>query len=245
MPKVLLVVPCYNEARRLPVDTFFKFAIEHPDYFVLFVNDGSTDSTLEVLEKLMERCPDAFEILDLPRNSGKAEAVRQGFLKGFERNPDYIAYWDADLATPLDVLPSFVEVFEHRPRLDIVLGSRVQLLGRQIDRSLFRHYLGRVFATTVSLLLKLNVYDTQCGAKMFRTTPQIRGVFEEPFISRWIFDVEILVRYLKELDPILKLPDVAYEFTLPVWTDVYGSKVSPGDFLTALGDLLKIRSRYR
>src|SRR5439155_4840561 len=110
----------------------------------------------------------------------------------FANGADYVGYWDADLATPLQAIPEFLEVFAERPGLELVCGARVRLLGRDIRRTRRRHYLGRAFATVASWLLQLSVYDTQCGAKLFRASPRITAVFNQPFHTRWLFDVEIL-----------------------------------------------------
>lgn len=241
MPRTLIVIPCYNEERRLAVEAFARFAAEHPEIGLLFVNDGSTDATLRVLESLRDRCPERIEVLDLQPNRGKAEAVRQGFLQAMQ-NPEVelVGFWDADLATPLYVIPQFVSIFDDRPQVDIVTGARIQMLGRRIRRSLARHYLGRVFATVVSLLMRERVYDTQCGAKIFRVTPLLRDILAEPFLSRWIFDVEILFRYLRRRKAPPPAADTIYEFPLPEWRDVGGSKVRPHHFFVAFGDLIRI-----
>jgi len=178
---VILVIPCYNEVTRLPVSKFTAFACTRPAVRFLFVDDGSTDRTWQVLEGLHQDDPQHFALCHLAENSGKAEAVRQGVLRAFVARPGYVGYWDADLATPLDTLVSFWELFDPRPDLEMVFGARVQLLGRVIERRALRHYLGRVFATAASLTLGLRIYDTQCGAKLFRASPAIHCPFRTPF----------------------------------------------------------------
>src|SRR5687767_15068176 len=196
MPRRLqLVIPCYNEAARLDTNAFVRFVEARSDVGLLFVDDGSTDSSLQVLEDLVGRAAGKIDTLALPRNHGKAHAVQRGVAAAIEKEPGLVGYWDADLATPLDAIDEFIEVLDARPDIDIVIGSRVKLLGRRIDRHAHRHYAGRVFATAASLALGLEVYDTQCGAKIFRVNPQIRRVFATPFVSKWVFDVELLARY--------------------------------------------------
>ena len=246
MAHVILVVPCYNEERRLRTEEFRAFALAGHRISFCFVNDGSRDGTLQVLESLRTQRPDAVRIVDLGRNQGKAEAVRQGVVASLGEGADYIGFWDADLATPLGELPRFLEVLEaERARL-MVFGARVKLLGRQIERRVARHYLGRVFATAVSTTLGLAVYDTQCGAKVFRAGPALAEVFAEPFVSRWIFDVEIIARFLQRWRAAggPAPTEAIYELPLLSWNDVAGSKLKSTDFLKAIGDLWRIRARY-
>ena len=192
--RLQLVIPCYNEASRLDTDTFVRFVTARNDVGLLFVDDGSTDTTSRVLADLAEKSAGRVDTLVLPRNRGKAHAVQRGMVAAIEKQPELIGYWDADLATPLDAVDEFVDLLDRRPDVDIVIGSRVKLLGRRIDRHAFRHYAGRIFATAASLALRLDVYDTQCGAKVFRLNSQIRRVFATPFVSQWVFDIEILAR---------------------------------------------------
>ncbi len=244
MPRTLIVVPCFNEAQRLPTRTFLDFAERADEVDFLFVNDGSTDATLATLETLASRRPERFSVLDQQPNRGKAEAVRVGMREACRRAPAYAGYWDADLATPLEEIPRFVEIFEARPACEMVFGARVQLLGRTIERSSVRHYAGRVFATAASRVLDLPVYDTQCGAKLFRCAPHVCALFEEPFCSRWIFDVEIIARRRTGRAGGGDVRNAIYELPLRQWRDVAGSKVAPKDFLRALLDLYRIRRRY-
>lgn len=246
MASARIIVPCYNEEKRLNVACFNDFASPSHSITFLFVNDGSTDNTLGLLEALKTSAPAKFAILNIQQNRGKAEAVRQGFLAAIDSHPDYVGFWDADLATPLDAIPDFLAVAESRPDLEIIIGSRVKLLGRKIERRRTRHYLGRVFATAVSTAVGLDVYDTQCGAKLFRVSPSIKALFEQPFLSRWIFDVEILARLIKaRRGKELRQPEQAvYEFPLTVWRDIPGSKLRYSDFARAAWELYRIRNHY-
>ena len=240
---LILVIPCFNEAARLPVDALRAFEGGAARVEMLLVNDGSSDGTLRLLESLREENPSRFSVLNLEKNSGKAEAVRQGMLAAMARNPDFAGFWDADLATPLAELPDFLAVFASKAEIEMVFAARVRLLGRSISRNPSRHYFGRVGATLISSSLGLAVYDTQCGAKLFRVNDTTRAVFAERFLSRWIFDVEIIARFVK-----LRGRDAAakaiYELPIKVWHDVKGSKVKSTDFIRALRDLWKIHRAY-
>jgi len=244
--RTCIVVPCYNEESRLRRDEFARFASEHPDVRFLFVDDGSRDGTRALLQDVAAADPDSFSLLALPANRGKAEAVRQGMNRAFDEGAAYAGYWDADLATPLDEIPRFVETLDAHPVLEVLFGSRVQLLGRMIDRRASRHYLGRVGATAISLTLGLAVYDTQCGAKLFRVSPDCKALFAEPFVSGWIFDVEIVAR-MAEARRGTGRPgpaEVIREIPLWEWRDVAGSKVGPADFLRSMLELYRIHRRY-
>ena len=240
-----IVVPCYNEARRLPVDAFRTFAFAVPRVKFLFVDDGSTDDTARVLTDLEAAEPKQFQAVRLPSNRGKAEAVRTGMLSALAGSGRYAGYWDADLATPLSEIPRFIATLDASPERDLCLGARVQLLGRTIDRKPYRHYVGRLFATAASAVLSLPVYDTQCGAKLFRASASTRALFAEPFLGRWTFDIEIIARLTRRCAGDGRRPsEVMYELPLNQWRDIDGSKVRPLDLLTALIELNRIRRRY-
>src|SRR5689334_7890709 len=98
----MIVVPCHNESRRLQPAVFRQFVAAHSNIQFLFVNDGSRDNTLAILQAFAASDPSHFQVLDLQPNRGKAEAVRQGILQAARKSPDYVGFWDADLATPLD-----------------------------------------------------------------------------------------------------------------------------------------------
>jgi dolichyl-phosphate beta-glucosyltransferase len=245
MSKVWIVVPCYNEAKRLPSDAFLSFLSNAPEVSLCFVNDGSTDGTIDVINAIRYKAPEgAVDVIEQPRNLGKAEAVRRGMLHcADKKGVKYIGYWDADLATGLDEVLIMTAQLDRNIALLMVTGCRVKRLGASIDRHGLRHLLGRAFATFASLVIGLPVYDTQCGAKLFKH--EIAGtIFQTPFLAKWIFDVEVFVRVRDLVGPSESLERIL-EMPLFKWTDIKGSKISLYHWFRAPMDLLKIYLSYR
>jgi glycosyltransferase involved in cell wall biosynthesis len=240
MTKTAIIIPCYNEAKRLQLNDFLNFAEENKSVHFIFVNDGSTDNTLEKIVELNKTNPEQFLYVNLKENSGKAQAVRKGFLTAFTHNFDYIGFWDADLSTPLNTIVKFIHLISEN-KMQIVIGARVKLLGRNIIRKKSRHYLSRIFAIFAGILLRIPVYDTQCGAKLFQNTPVLRKVFSKRFIVKWTFDVELLARYIiiaKHSE--ISLNDKIIEYPLKNWISKRGSKVGYLAFIKAPFELAKI-----
>ena len=237
-----LVVPCYNEAQRIKLHDFAHFLGSAPSAGIIFVDDGSTDHTRDLVQSLVGRFDGRAVVITLPKNAGKAEAVRLGLLHARGSSAAVVGFWDADLATPLTAVFDLLAVLETHAHVDWVLGSRVRVLGRDIERSALRHYLGRVFATAASLTLAMPVYDTQCGAKLFRATPELDAVLAEPFISHWIFDVEMIARFdaVRVLNGAPHAVTAIHEFPLARWADAGASKVRVRHFFQALLDLARI-----
>lgn len=237
MKKILLIVPCYNEETRINLSSFNE-SFSDIEIHYLFVNDGSTDKTRLVLDSYCTKNSQA-RAYHLTQNAGKANAIFEAYQNsGLDYSVfDWIGYWDADLATPLDEIPRMMKFLDFYQGKDVaaIFGSRISRLGSQIKRQMHRHYLGRIFVTIVSNVLGVKCYDSQCGAKLF--TPAAAEIaFKESFISRWIFDVEILLR-LKE--------ERIIEFPLFHWEDIPGSKVKVFREIFRVGnDLLKIRQKY-
>lgn len=233
-----LVVPCYNEERRLNPTALRDLVAMNSSIRLILVNDGSTDGTDTLLLDLAEHRQ--ISLLSLPRNCGKAEAVRQGLLQALGSEPSSVGYFDADLATPIDEIDRLVRMLESS-RLDVVLGARVQLLGHHVERKRSRHYLGRLYATVASVVLRLPIYDTQAGAKFFANTPLLRKALSVPFRDRWSFDVELIGRLVAQG---LSADDVREE-PLRVWTDVGESKVKPSAAARSLLSLFTLRHHIK
>jgi glycosyltransferase involved in cell wall biosynthesis len=239
-----VVVPAHNEAGRIRLAAYRSFIASTLDVDLLFVDDGSTDETLALLQGFAAEQPQRCRVMALPRNAGKGEAVRQGMCRALEATPTpaVVGYLDADLAAPIEAVTDIGAAFARDGEVWAVFGSRVQLLGRHVQRSALRHYLGRVFATAASLTLALPVYDTQCGCKLFRNIPPVREAFAAPFISRWIFDVELLARLRDAPGPP---PERRFrEVPLERWVETGRSSVRLGDFLRAPLELWAIRRRH-
>lgn len=234
------MVPCYNEAHRLDCGAFEAALDSDRNLEFIFVNDGSKDATGEILTGLRHRAGERAHVVELARNSGKAEAVRQGVLNAFERGAVYIGYWDADLATPLECIEAFAGELEAR-NVALILGSRVRLMGRHIERRAVRHYIGRGFATLAAFSLGFPVYDTQCGAKLFRATPVFRDAFASPFDLNWTFDVEFLMRLSSV--PGFDITRECVEYPLPQWVDSPGSKLNLAHYPGILLEFAKLLSK--
>jgi glycosyltransferase involved in cell wall biosynthesis len=244
MREVCLVVPCFNEARRLPGDRFLELITDRADVSLCFVNDGSADGTQAVLDGLKARHPQRILVVSLAGNRGKAEAVRQGILQASSLGRfAVLGYWDADLSAPLGELDHLLAALDGNPSCLIALGSRVKRLGSDIDRRASRHFLGRIFSTFVSRLFDLAVYDSQCGAKIVRAE-LVPVLFGEPFATNWLFDVEILTRLRNHLGSAEFLK-AAMEVPLTAWREVGGSKLRASHMARVPLDLLRIVRKYR
>ncbi|MFT5114830.1 MAG: dolichyl-phosphate beta-glucosyltransferase [Parasphingorhabdus sp.] len=234
-----LIIPCYNEANRLNQEMFVSEATSFSR--LIFVDDGSTDETREKLKKIVRKAGligGTVDIVSLPTNQGKAEAVRQGILYGLKqsRRPTTYGFTDADLSTPLKEMLRLNDLLLNLD-FHLVLGSRVKLSGLDIVRNPLRHFAGRIAATLISRSLGLQVYDTQAGAKIF-SHHAASQLFKNKFISSWLFDCELLMRSKDHTFRICEEP-------LQVWRHQgSGYTFGPRTYLRCLMDLTRIRKQY-
>lgn len=231
--KVTIIIPFYNEEKRIVLESFHQIFKNSSQYDFILVDDGSTDNTNTILGEFKNKFPN-LTILKLDKNIGKAEAIRAAVLS--ISNTDFIAYYDADLATPFSELDKLILFSIQNPNYKMIMGARIKLIGNGVKRSLTRHYFGRIFATIVSqFVLKVAVYDTQCGAKVidFETA---KPIFSKPFISKWLFDVELLKRLQKSHN----LKEVVKEIPLEKWEEIRSSKIKRTDFFKIPFELFQI-----
>jgi len=241
--KMLIVVPCYNEELRLNLNYWRAVISENPSVSFVFVDDGSTDKTLNIIQKIGLNS----KIISLGKNSGKSEAIRQGWIQNISQSKDWkgFGFIDSDGAFSLNdisnVIHSFKEQNHLNSKVDAVLSSRVALAGRTINRSKFRHYLGRIISTFINYNWSESPYDSQCGFKLFSNTEYFKQAICETFETRWFFDIELLLRIMALKMEALNI----WEEPLMYWTEVAESKINTAESLRIFKEMLKIKSKIR
>ncbi len=240
--QLCIIIPAFNEEAKLDMIAYQDFLTERKDCALVIVNDCSTDSTLHILDKLQKQSPDNCFVITNKKNMGKAESVRNGMLFGFENiEAKKYAFLDADLATSFDECVKISETVTKE--ITFAFGSRILTIDSNIERKAYRHYIGRIVATAISKVLKLEVYDTQCGCKVFDKKLATQ-IFKTPFISRWLFDVELFFRTLQYYGREVAIKKL-HEHPLKNWEDKGESKVKFSYFFKLWLDLWKIKSLYR
>lgn len=239
---IILIVPCFNEESRWNSEYWGRIG-QISGLKLCFVNDGSKDGTSMVIAPLL--VDSNHTLLELPRNVGKSEAIRQGFNFILNEHVLGIGFLDADGAFPISDIESQIEQFrklyESTLNPPSVWSSRVRLAGRFIDRDLKRHYLARILVTLLAIRLKFTIYDTQCGLKIFPYSKNLENCMQEPFRTRWFVDLEILMRWRKMTGSDLNI----WEEPLLGWNDVAGSKLTGRQYLTVLKDIRQLNTYTR
>ncbi len=240
--QVILVVPCFNEENRWNPEYWDRIG-KISELKLCFVNDGSSDGTSKQIASLVVNSNHL--LLELTKNVGKAEAIRQGFNHILNEHALGIGFLDADGAFPISDVETQINRFRELSKSTLnppsVWSSRVKLAGRAIERDLKRHYFARILVTLLAIRLKFTIYDTQCGMKIFPYSKELEYCMQEPFRTHWFVDLEIFMRWRKETGSDMKI----WEEPLLGWNDVGGSKLSGRQYLTVLKDLQQLNSYAR
>ena len=238
-----VVIPCYNEEERLSRKEFTDFIAKHSGYHLCFVNDGSSDNTLQILHNLREGREDYITVYDCKTNGGKAEAVRLGMLHMAKKQDlDYIGFLDADLSTDLQDFDALVSTIEHS-NFKIVNGSRISRMGANITKASARKIISMAINLIIRKLLGMNFKDTQCGAKIF-SKDIIHLAFSKKFVTKWLFDVEIFKRVAMYYG-VETASGYICEQPLKRWVHADGSKLSMKDSIKIIMQLGHIAWVYR
>ena len=192
-----MVVPCYNEAQRWPTD-YWNELTETAGVEWIFVDDGSTDSTLEILNELGKRSQ--CSVVRHDKNLGKGEAVRTGLNHALADRAEnlVVGFVDCDGAFAFYDVKRFFELVKDaalRGKFDAIWSARVPLSGREISRSTTRSIAGKAVRRVLRFAYPALPYDTQVGFKFFYVNPELSRCLSEPFRTRWFFDVEMLIRW--------------------------------------------------
>ena len=234
--KSACLIPCYNESARLDISRYKTLISQYKEIDFYLLNDGSTDNTAERLIELSKGHHNVF-VEDYKVNKGKAEVIRASMLSLINSEYDYIGYLDADFATPFEEFDRLLQITKQY-QYDIIFGSRVKLKGWQIERNPIRHWFSRIVLTIVDSLFRLEIYDTQCGCKIFKRSV-ITDCFTDSFVTKWLFDIEVFIRYTRSTKSVNIM-----EIPLVKWKEIKGSKLKLSDFLQVPLNILQLARRY-
>lgn len=235
--KTACLLPFYNESLRIDKTEFYQLFNKYTHFDFFLLNDGSTDNTLDFL-KDFEQTHSNVKIISSSENKGKAEVIRTAMMEVQKLDYEFVGFLDSDFATPLPEFERLSQIAQEN-QLQLTFGSRVKLKGWDIQRNLVRHWASRLILTVVNSLFKLEIYDTQCGCKIFHKSI-IRTAFSEPFVTKWLFDIEVFIRCLKE-HPQLKIKEIP----LHTWKEIKGSKLKLKDFILVPVNIFKIYRHYQ
>ena len=233
---VHLVIPAYNEGRRLP--NYLPRLCEalsgtSRSWRITVVDDGSRESESRKMRECVQRCGPNVRFHHRSTNEGKGAAVYSGW--NLDSQSEWLGLLDADGSIPPHEVVRILGVLDRENAPDALFCSRCKILGRTVQRSRLRHLGGRLFATFVCVTTGIPVYDSQCGFKLVRREcyEAIKSRLHE---KRFAFDVELLVALTESGATVIEFPID--------WFDVPGSKVHFfRDTVRMLATIVRLRMR--
>lgn len=265
---VVIVVPVFNEIQRFDIK-YWEEILSAKDVGLIFVNDGSSDGSKEMLDNSIEYLSKVFPssrstVIHLNRNYGKSYAVQTGIKAAYrlDENPQTLVFLDSDGAFLSSEILEKINNYKYiqicnaseiHCGLPYFWSSRVALSGTKIDRKLSRHYLNRIIMTILCWGMPVAPYDSQAGFKIFPACHHVLNLFNHSFRTKWLFDLELYMR-INELNLLgLNNPGRSdkkgvIEFPIQYWRDVPGSKISLRTYLPIFIEvlvLLKIKRSNR
>jgi len=234
MKNISVVIPTYNEEKRLP-----KTLAEVLGYLeklnkgseVIISDGGSTDKTLQEVAKLQKKSKVLIKVVKDKKREGKGEGVKKGILAS---SGQWVLFMDADNSTPIS---EFEKLYRHRSDFDIVIGSRYAGVEIQVKQSFVRRLVSRSGSFLIRVLTGLRFADTQCGFKLF-SSKSAQKIFSRLKTKGWGFDVEVLLLAQKFGYKVKEVP--------VLWRDAKGSHLRAGrDGLNVLIEVIKLKRRMR
>lgn len=230
MIRLSIIIPCYNEEKRFSdgFSHYYKYLKKQKfNWELIFVNDGSSDHTLRLLENVRQKDKN-IKVINYKKNRGKGFAISQGFKKA---KGNSVLFADIDYSVPISTVNSFLELSKDSK---VIIGSRrVKGSKLMVRQHPFREFLGKGFTLLVRLFVDISIKDATCGFKMFDSEIG-KKIFKKITVYRWAFDAELIYLCKKYNIEITQEP--------VIWSDKSGSKVSlKKDIVPSLVGLTKIR----
>jgi len=232
--RLSIIIPCYNEEKRIEksVNKILNYLTsEKLDAELIFVNDGSTDNTQHVLNKLKKKLTEQYtiatSIISIENNTGKGYALRRGIEKA---KAEIILICDADLSTPITELKKLEKFIDS---YDIIIGSRKQKDSHIIkSQSFLRTLLGKSYSKMSNILLNIKINDFTCGFKLLKSM-QAKEIAQRMRINRWAYDSELL--------KVAVIHNYSIKEVGVVWRNDSRTRVKLAkDIICSLTDLVKI-----
>ncbi|MBA3046935.1 glycosyltransferase family 2 protein [Patescibacteria group bacterium] len=228
-----IIVPAYNEEKTLykNIKIFNDYLSKQGyDYEIIIVNDGSIDETEKIAKKLAAEINN-LKLINNKINKGKGAAVRQGLL---EAKGEYRLFIDADNATPINHLEKAWPKFKQGH--DIIIGSRSPKDAHGACQAVSQSWWKRLLGTCGNLIIRKlaikNIWDTQCGFKIF-TRKAVENIIPKTTVNRWAVDAEILA--------IAQLLNYKIAIIPVYWTNSPNSRVGIKEYFSTLKDVFKIK----
>jgi glycosyltransferase involved in cell wall biosynthesis len=236
--KVRMVVPCYNEAERWPADYWAELTAD-PTVEWVFVDDGSADATRSILDRIATQ-PNC-SVVAHPKNKGKGEAVRTGLNHVLADGAEdlIVGFVDCDGSFTVYDVQRFIRLATDgvlRDKFDAVWSARVPLSGREISRSTTRSIAGRIIRRVLRFAYPALPFDTQVGFKLFFADPELAACLQEPFSTRWFFDVEMLIRWSRHAGSTMRV----WEEPLMSCLDVPRGAINARQYRRIIGELFTV-----
>ena len=229
-----IIIPYFNELKRFPLDLFIKHAREMSNITFVLVDDGSTDGLTPIIMGLLKihRLNNVIIIVQ-EQNLGKATCLHTGFTHSISMHCSEIGFFDADFSTSIEELVKLFDIMNFTDS-DAVIGSRQSTNDNSIESEWHRFLAGKIFAAFVRLYFRINLLDTQCGAKVFKVNKLLLNSLQQPIINPWLYDLQLIL-------PIIYSKGLVTEVRLKKWVNGTESKFNMRKGLHALFKLRQIK----